>query len=469
MSIEPVNEKIFNEPNFKLNIKAPKEVKVTIEVVSGPVMLMDDFSIQMINTGKAVLQVSTSGSDQYVPTQQTVEFDVLKAKQAIKIEKIDDKLGKEEAFPLSARALSGLPITRWEVEGPAKLIENNNLKVEDREGKVIVRAIQVGNELYHADTATISFWVKRRSQRIVFPEISRKNPDSAPFELAASSSSGLPVQFKILKGKANLEDNLLTIKGIEEIVVQAFQQGNETFAPADPVTQTIKLDMSSIFKVADYPKEIRQGENIGVFFEAQKAFAADNQFILVLSDKNGNFNDKKLVLGTVNAGKDMFEVKIPDNIEIGDRYRLRIESSKPKTVSEVTAIPMNIMFKKSSQKTTQMLANTTENSKTDAKVVKNDTKTEVKTEVKDNMAVKESVNLKATLMKEKVRIEIGKRDIGWSIVSIMSPSGRMVFQTKTKNVVNYTKEVPFKPTEKGVYWVKVIGEQDIFRAELVVK
>ncbi len=464
MNIEPVKEKIFNEPNFKLNIKTPKEVKVTIEVVSGPVMLLDDFSIQMINTGKAVLQVSTSASDQYVPTQQTIEFDVLKAKQAIKIEKIDDKLGTEEAFPLSARALSGLPITKWEIEGPAKLVGSNNLKVEDKTGKVTVRAIQVGNELYHPDTSTTSFWVKLRSQRIVFPEISRKNPDSPPFELAASSSSGLPVQFKIVKGKANLEDNLLTIKGIEEIVVQAFQQGSETFAPADPVTQTIKLDMSSIFKVADYPKEVRQGENIGVFFEAQKAFATDNQFTLVLSDKNGNFNDKKMLLGTVAAGKTMFEVKIPDNAEAGERYRLRIESSKPKTISEVTAVPINIMFKKSSQKIAQTVAN--ENPKTDSKT---DPKVEIKTEVRNNAAVKDGVNLKATLSKEKVRIEVGKTDIGWAVINIMSPSGRMVFQTKTKNVVNYTKEIPFKPTEKGVYWVKVIGEQDIFRTELMVK
>ncbi len=464
MSIEPIKEKIFNEPNFKLNIKSPKEVKITIEVVSGPIMLLDDFSIQMINTGRAVLQVSTSGSDQYVPTQQTLEFDVLKAKQAIKIEKIDDKLGTEEAFPLSAKALSGLPITKWEIEGSAKLIGSNNLKVEDKAGKVTVRAIQVGNELYHPDTATTTFWVKLRSQRIVFTEVSRKSPSSPPFELQASSSSGLPVQFKVLKGKADLEDNLLTIKGIEEIVVQAFQQGSETFAPADPVTQTIKLDMSSIFKVADYPKEVRQGENIGVFFEAQKAFAADNQFTLVLSDKNGNFNDKKLLLGTVATGKTMFEVKIPDNIEAGERYRLRIESSKPKTISEVTAVPINVMFKKSSQKISQIVAN--ENPKTETKT---DPKAEIKTEVKNNAAVKDGVNLKATLGKEKIKIEVGKTDIGWAVINIMSPSGRMVFQTKTKNVVNYTKEIPFKPTEKGVYWVKVIGEQDIFRTELMVK
>lgn len=73
-------------------------------------------------------------------------------------------------------------------------------------------------------------------QAISFPQIPNKLTTDEPFTIEATATSGLPVSFEILSGPATIDGNLITLTGEQgEVAVQATQEGNGTYDPADPV------------------------------------------------------------------------------------------------------------------------------------------------------------------------------------------------------------------------------------------
>jgi hypothetical protein len=52
--------------------------------------------------------------------------------------------------------------------------------------------------------------VAKASQVISFPSISNKTTSDAPFQLAATASSGLPISYTVLSGPATVSGNTIT-------------------------------------------------------------------------------------------------------------------------------------------------------------------------------------------------------------------------------------------------------------------
>ncbi len=73
-------------------------------------------------------------------------------------------------------------------------------------------------------------------QAISFPQIPNHLTTDAPFELQATTTSGLEVSFEVLSGPASVEGNILTLDGVAgEVVVEATQEGDSQYDPADPI------------------------------------------------------------------------------------------------------------------------------------------------------------------------------------------------------------------------------------------
>lgn len=84
-------------------------------------------------------------------------------------------------------------------------------------------------------------------QEINFPSISKKNSNDLDFDPLATATSQLPV----LYNSSNLEvatiiNNKIHIVGWGTSLITASQQGNETYKPADYVTQTLEVSDASL-------------------------------------------------------------------------------------------------------------------------------------------------------------------------------------------------------------------------------
>ncbi|RDC64876.1 T9SS type A sorting domain-containing protein [Adhaeribacter pallidiroseus] len=92
------------------------------------------------------------------------------------------------------------------------------------------------------------YWVVKltaaniQSQTITFEAIPNKTIFDKTFALKATSSSGLPVSFRVVSGPATVQGNLVTITSTGTVTIEASQPGNATYKPASKVTQTFVVE-----------------------------------------------------------------------------------------------------------------------------------------------------------------------------------------------------------------------------------
>ena len=79
-------------------------------------------------------------------------------------------------------------------------------------------------------------------QTIAFDPISDKLTTTSPFAVSALASSGLPVSYAVLSGPATINNNIITLSGIEgTVVIEATQAGNAQYNSAPAVTQSFAI------------------------------------------------------------------------------------------------------------------------------------------------------------------------------------------------------------------------------------
>jgi chitodextrinase len=75
-------------------------------------------------------------------------------------------------------------------------------------------------------------------QTITFAAPADRTYGDAPFALAATADSGLPVEFSVVSGPATRSGNTLTLTGAGTVTVKASQPGDEAYLPAAAVQQS---------------------------------------------------------------------------------------------------------------------------------------------------------------------------------------------------------------------------------------
>ena len=75
-------------------------------------------------------------------------------------------------------------------------------------------------------------------QSITFPNIGNRRLTDGLVTLFANATSGLPVTYVVMEGPAAVSGSTLTLTGLGQVIIQATQAGDATYAPAVPLTQS---------------------------------------------------------------------------------------------------------------------------------------------------------------------------------------------------------------------------------------
>jgi len=78
------------------------------------------------------------------------------------------------------------------------------------------------------------------AQQIEFASLADRIVGETDFSIAATSTSGLPVSFSA-SGACSVSSGVVHITGVGSCTIVATQAGDETYAAADPVTQTFAI------------------------------------------------------------------------------------------------------------------------------------------------------------------------------------------------------------------------------------
>lgn len=106
----------------------------------------------------------------------------------------------------------------------------------------------------------------RLEQTINFSPVPSKTYADQPFALSATATSTLPVVFTIISGPVELSGNVVTIKGVGTVQIQASQPGNNSFKAAPNVVRS--------FAVAKAPTTITLGNLSHTYDGAAKSASA---------------------------------------------------------------------------------------------------------------------------------------------------------------------------------------------------
>ena len=86
-----------------------------------------------------------------------------------------------------------------------------------------------------------------KNQTISFTSIGKKLISDAPFPLTANSTSGLPVEFRVVSGPAVINGNTVTLNGTPGlVVVSASQPGNNEYFAAPEIKQSIFVEQPAV-------------------------------------------------------------------------------------------------------------------------------------------------------------------------------------------------------------------------------
>jgi hypothetical protein len=221
-----------------LSATATSGLPVTFSVLSGPGTVSGS-TLTITGGGTIVVAANQAGNADYAAaTQVTQSIVVSAATQTIAFTAPATEPSSASPLTLSATATSGLPVTFSVLSGPGT-VSGNTLTFTGT-GTVIVAANQAGNANYAAATqVTQSIVVSAATQTIAFTAPATETYGVAPLTLSATATSGLPVTFSVLSGPGTVSGNTLTFTGAGTIVVAADQAGNNNYAAAPQVTQSI--------------------------------------------------------------------------------------------------------------------------------------------------------------------------------------------------------------------------------------
>ncbi|OJJ18696.1 hypothetical protein BKI52_24125 [marine bacterium AO1-C] len=229
----------FGVAPIDLSANATSSLGVSIKVVSGPATV-DGNKLTITGAGTITVEANQPGDDDYLAApavQQT--FQVNKAIQTITFPAIADQ-SLVGVFELEATSNSGLEVSFQVVSGNAT-IEGKKLTITGA-GPITVEATQAGNDNYlAANSIRQTFSVIQVNQTIDFPAIADKTFDEKSFDLEATASSGLAVEFQVVSGPATLDGKTLTFTGLGTITVEATQPGNNRYLAANAVRRTFMV------------------------------------------------------------------------------------------------------------------------------------------------------------------------------------------------------------------------------------
>jgi hypothetical protein len=229
ISFNSVGSLVYGVQPVKLLATGTSGLPITFKYVDGPGIVTNGFLV-VTGSGTINIQANQSGDERYESASSSQSVTVAKADQTISFSALSDIGYTTNGVTLNASSTSSLKPT-FRASGPATV--NGDVLRLTGVGTVQVVSDQVGNADWNAArSVTNNFIVSRGTQTINFPPIPDQVLSTGPLVLAATSSSGLPVTYSLISGKATVTLNTVTFVGEGPVIILARQIGSALWLSA---------------------------------------------------------------------------------------------------------------------------------------------------------------------------------------------------------------------------------------------
>jgi uncharacterized repeat protein (TIGR03803 family) len=239
-------DKTVGNANFSLAAATTSSgLPVTYTSSNPSVATVSGNLVTIIGAGTTVITASQSGNANFntaMDVQQILTVNPAKANQTIAFNTLADKTIGDVAFDLTAIASSGLPVTYTSSNPSVATISGSTVTIVGV-GTTIITASQSGNLSYNAGTPVAqALRIKKQSQTIAFDVLANRAPGDSPFELSATSNSGLTVSYASSNPSvATISGSIVTILGAGTTIITASQPGDASYDAATDVARALTV------------------------------------------------------------------------------------------------------------------------------------------------------------------------------------------------------------------------------------
>jgi hypothetical protein len=246
ISLTPVPDQAYSSQPFNVAAGATSGLPVALSLVTTPtgIASISGNTITLSGLGTVIVNATQSGNTNYNAAPAVADtFVVSKGSQTITFTAIPDKyIG--DTVKLNATASSSLAVTYSMVTTPSTgvaRLSRDTIYLNGTTGSITVTATQAGTSNYNSASAQNTFKVLGKQQTITFNALPNKIYGDAPFAVKATTSSGLPVSFRIVSGPATMSNDIITLTGDGTVTVEASQAGSSIYSAAIPVQQSFTV------------------------------------------------------------------------------------------------------------------------------------------------------------------------------------------------------------------------------------
>jgi len=229
---------------------------------SGPLSFGKDGKAYYSGTGTLTFTYVQPGNIFYRGVTNSSSFVISKAAQTITFAGFSNSVVfSTNPYTLTnlPRASSTLPVSlSIASDSPARWKVTNSQLLFTGAGTVTLVANQAGNSNYlAASPVTNTLVVSKASQTITFPNVANQiltsRIPSPIVPLKAVSTSGLPVQYRVVSGnnKGSITNSSLKVTGIGTVAVEASLPESANYLAAAPVTNTVTSKYAQILRPFD--------------------------------------------------------------------------------------------------------------------------------------------------------------------------------------------------------------------------
>lgn len=249
ITFDALANKVLGDADFALTATVSSGSVVPINYTSSNigVATISGNMVTITGTGTTIITASHPGDPVFnaaAPVSQPLTVTAeSKADQTISFNPISEQYFGDGTFNLTATASSGLPVTYVSSDETVATISGNTVTLVGG-GVTIITASQSGDANYNpAIDVTRALKVNVGGQDITFGPLPFKTFGDAPFTVAATATSGLPVSyFSSDPSVAVVSDNLVTIIGAGTATITAWQGGDRNYDAANNVDQTLVVN-----------------------------------------------------------------------------------------------------------------------------------------------------------------------------------------------------------------------------------
>ena len=236
--------KTFGDASFNLTANATSGLTITFASSDATVATVNGNVVTITGAGSATITASQSGNNNYNSATNVIQtLTVGKANQTITFNTLVAKTYGDAPFTISATATSNGTMTYVSSNPNVATINGNTVTIVNA-GTTVITASQNGTVNYNAaQNVTQSLTVNKADQSITFNALPSKTFGDAPYNITATSTSGLPVSFSSANtGVAAVNGSMVTIIGVGTTTITAAQQGNSNYnAAAITIPQTLTV------------------------------------------------------------------------------------------------------------------------------------------------------------------------------------------------------------------------------------